>query len=47
MSRIATTLAKKIRARRAQREFEYAVQSASPRSRQELLAAYARSESIR
>jgi len=47
MSRTAATLAKKYRARRNQREFERALLAASPRVRQELLAAYARSESIR
>lgn len=47
MSRTAATLAKKYRARRDQRQFERALTSASPRVRQELMAAYARGESIR
>jgi hypothetical protein len=47
MSRTAATLAKKYRARRDQREFERALLDASPRARQDLLAAYARNESIR
>jgi hypothetical protein len=47
MSRTAATLAKKYRARRNQREFERALETASPRARLELLAAYRHSESVR
>lgn len=43
MSRTARTIASKIRARRAHREFEHALRYASPSMRTELLAAASRS----